>query len=193
VRAELRAKLAVKLGARAVGKWSAIAACLALACAPAFATKHPSAKASHSTGDASSHSATSTGHSSTSKSTSGKSTSAHAKKSGKKKPTSTKFVPKQKVPTPERISEIQSALSRGSYYTGDPNGKWDADTISAMQKFQSANGIDPTGKLDAPTLQKLGLGSDIAGVSAPRPLTPASSQSVAPPESPRSTGSAPSS
>ena len=26
-----------------------------------------------------------------------------------------------------------------------------------------------TGKLDATTLQKLGLGSDIAGVSAPRP------------------------
>lgn len=76
------------------------------------------------------------------------------------------------APTPDRISEIQSALTRGGYYKGDPNGKWDSDTVAAMQKFQSANGLDSTGKLDAPTLQKLGLGSDIAGVSAPRPVVP---------------------
>jgi peptidoglycan hydrolase-like protein with peptidoglycan-binding domain len=76
------------------------------------------------------------------------------------------------APTPNRISEIQSALARGGYYKGDPNGKWDSDTIAATEKFQSANGLDSTGKLDAPTLQKLGLGSDIAGVSAPKPVVP---------------------
>ena len=83
--------------------------------------------------------------------------------------------PKQKAPTPERISEIQSALARNGYYAGEPNGKWDSNTIGAMQKFQSDHGLDATGKLDALSLQKLGLGSDIAGVSAPRPITPASS------------------
>jgi hypothetical protein len=93
----------------------------------------------------------------------------------KKHHTSTKFVPKQKVPTPDRISEIQTALSRGGYYQGDPNGKWDSNSIAAMQKFQSANGLDSTGKLDAPSLQKLGLGSDIAGVSAPKPRVPSTS------------------
>jgi len=75
----------------------------------------------------------------------------------------------QKAPTPERISEIQSSLARGGYYQGEPNGKWDASTVSAMQKFQAANGLDPSGKLDAASLQKLGLGSGIAGVSAPKP------------------------
>jgi hypothetical protein len=79
---------------------------------------------------------------------------------------------KQKAPTADRISEIQSALSRGGYYQGDPNGRWDSSTISAMRKFQSASGLDPTGKLDALSLQKLGLGSDIAGVSAPKPVPP---------------------
>lgn len=79
---------------------------------------------------------------------------------------------KQKAPTADRISEIQSALSRGGYYQGDPTGRWDASTISAMRKFQSASGVDPTGKLDALSLQKLGLGSDIAGVSAPKPVPP---------------------
>lgn len=77
-----------------------------------------------------------------------------------------------KGPTPDRISQIQSALARGGYYQGDPNGKWDANTIEATERFQSANGLDSTGKLDAPTLQKLGLGSDIAGVSAPKPVVP---------------------
>jgi peptidoglycan hydrolase-like protein with peptidoglycan-binding domain len=88
--------------------------------------------------------------------------------------------PAQKAPTRDRISEIQSALSRAGYYQGDPNGKWDANTVAAMQKFQSANGIDATGKLDAPTLQRLGLGSDIAGVSAPRPVVPGTTEPPAP-------------
>ncbi|HUA01527.1 MAG TPA: peptidoglycan-binding domain-containing protein [Candidatus Aquilonibacter sp.] len=78
----------------------------------------------------------------------------------------------QAAPAPDRISEIQSALAHGGYYKSDPNGKWDSDTVAALQKFQSANGLDSTGKLDAPTLQKLGLGSDIAGVSAPKPIVP---------------------
>ena len=80
--------------------------------------------------------------------------------------------PGQKVPGPDRISEIQSALTRGGYYQGDPTGKLDSGTVASIQKFQSANGLDSTGKLDAPTLQKLGLGSDIAGVGAPKPVVP---------------------
>ncbi len=77
-----------------------------------------------------------------------------------------------KAPSRERTTQIQTALARGGYYKGDPNGKWDADTVAAVQKFQSANNIDASGKLDAPTLQKLGLGSDIAGVAAPKPVVP---------------------
>jgi peptidoglycan hydrolase-like protein with peptidoglycan-binding domain len=109
----------------------------------------------------------------------------------KKKHHYTKRQPTQKAPTADRISEIQSALAREGYYQGDPNGKWDAGTVAAVQKFQSANGIDSTGKLDAPTLQKLGLGSDTAGISAPKPVpapgccsstpaSPPSSENVAP-------------
>lgn len=96
--------------------------------------------------------------------------SSQNKKKLKKK--HSKREPTQQAPTPERISEIQSALARGGYYEGDPNGKWDSNTVAAVEKFQSAHGIDSSGKLDAPTLQKLGLGSDIAGVSAPKPPTP---------------------
>jgi peptidoglycan hydrolase-like protein with peptidoglycan-binding domain len=84
----------------------------------------------------------------------------------------------QKAPTSDRITEIQSALARGGYLQGDPTGKWDSTTVAAMQKFQSSNGLESNGKLDALSLQKLGLGSDIAGVSAPKAIAPHGSASL---------------
>jgi peptidoglycan hydrolase-like protein with peptidoglycan-binding domain len=82
----------------------------------------------------------------------------------------------QKAPTPERVSEIQQALAKDGSFNGTPNGKWDTSTVEAMKKFQEGHGLNPSGKLDAKTLQKLGLGSQTAGVAAPMP--PMSSSSV---------------
>lgn len=80
----------------------------------------------------------------------------------------------QMVPTSERISAIQSALQGQGAFQGDPTGRWDDTTVEAMKKFQSAQGLNPSGKLDALTLEKLGLGSDTAGRGAPVPTaTPA--------------------
>ena len=73
----------------------------------------------------------------------------------------------QKAPAPERISEIQQALSKDGSFNSTPNGKWDASTVDAMKKFQEAHGLNPSGKLDAKTLQKLGLGSSTSGMGAP--------------------------
>jgi peptidoglycan hydrolase-like protein with peptidoglycan-binding domain len=75
----------------------------------------------------------------------------------------------QKVPTPERIRDIQSALQREGAYQGNPTGKWDDSTVEAMKTFQGKNAMTPTGKIDALTLEKLGLGSDTAGKGAPVP------------------------
>jgi peptidoglycan hydrolase-like protein with peptidoglycan-binding domain len=102
-------------------------------------------------------------------------TTAAKKKKSSKKHHASKREPTQKAPTPERISEIQSALARGGYYQGSPNGRWDSNTVAAMQKFQSENGLSSNGKIDAPSLQKLGLGSGTAGVDAPKPVAPAKS------------------
>jgi hypothetical protein len=157
-----------------------IVALLACACVLAGG----SARAQSSAGSApSSGSAT--------KSSSSKSAS-HKKK--RHASTSSRRQPYQKAPTADRITEIQTALARGGYYQGDPSGKWDSTTVAAVEKFQSAHGIDSNGKLDAPTLQKLGLGSDIAGVSAPRPPAPpsaSSSPSAAGPSSQTTTSAPP--
>lgn len=89
-------------------------------------------------------------------------------------------------PSFDRTRQIQAALGRAGYYKGDPNGRWDYKMADSLRNFQTANGLPPTGKLDALTLQKLGLGSNVAGVSAPKlihlgapaaPSTPAAAPS----------------
>jgi peptidoglycan hydrolase-like protein with peptidoglycan-binding domain len=101
---------------------------------------------------------------------------------GKTTKKTTRRVQGQKAPAPERISEIQTALAKDGSFAGAPNGKWDASTVDAMKKFQEAHGLNPSGKLDAKTLQKLGLGSQTAGLAPPMP--PVSSSSLAPSPSP---------
>ncbi len=148
-------------------RWLSIIASLALACTPSLAAATPQASPQTS-----------------SRTTTSKPTS-HKKKHHSKRQ------PSQKAPTADRISEIQSSLARDGYYQGQPNGKWDPNTVAALQKFQSANGIEANGKLDAATLQKLGLGSDIAGVSAPKPVPPPSCCSTTPAAPPISQTSTP--
>jgi peptidoglycan hydrolase-like protein with peptidoglycan-binding domain len=86
----------------------------------------------------------------------------------------------QKAPDPTRISEIQTALAKDGSFDGRPSGKWDPTTVDAMKKFQEAHGLNPSGKLDAKTLQKLGLGSQTAGVAPPMPPVSSSSLTTSP-------------
>ncbi len=98
------------------------------------------------------------------------STSSAARK--KKAAAKSKKKPKvkgQTAPTPDRIREIQTALQKDGSFEGEPNGKWDDASAAAMRKYQDKNGITPTGKIDAISLHKLGLGSETAGKGAPVP------------------------
>jgi hypothetical protein len=87
----------------------------------------------------------------------------------------------QTAPSPDRIKEIQAALQKDGSYQGEPTGKWDEATTVAMRKYQDKIGVSPTGKIDAISLKKLGLGSETAGKGAPVPAaaSPASHPSVA--------------
>lgn len=115
-------------------------------------------------------------------SSSGSSTSSTAKKKKRKSAKSRRRGRghSQTAPTPDRIKEIQAALQKDGSYDGEPTGKWDAKTIDAMKKFQDKNGFSPTGKIDALSLNKLGLGSETAGKGAPVPATTASSTAPVP-------------
>ena len=59
---------------------------------------------------------------------------------------------------PERATEIQSALIKSGYMTGEPTGTWDSQSAAAMQKLQGDNGWQTKITPDSRALIKLGLG-----------------------------------
>jgi peptidoglycan hydrolase-like protein with peptidoglycan-binding domain len=61
---------------------------------------------------------------------------------------------------PERVMQIQQALIREHYLSGEATGKWDPATVSAMQKYQSDQGWQTRLMPDSRALKKLGLGPD---------------------------------
>jgi hypothetical protein len=123
---------------------------------------------------------TTTKHTSTSKPSSHHasthSTSASSKHSKKK--TVSARTHGQRTIGEERTREIQSALIREHYLTGDPTGVWDAQSKDAMMRYQSANGWQTKSLPDSRALIKLGLGPDhknllnpdTAAVSSPHEL-----------------------
>ena len=99
--------------------------------------------------------------------------------------------PGQKAPTADRVIEIQAALAKDGSFQGSPSGKWDDATATAMRRFQASHGLNASGKLDAPTLQRLGLGSQTAGIAQPTPPPGAVSRLTSSINSPSATAGAP--
>jgi hypothetical protein len=63
----------------------------------------------------------------------------------------------------ERATQIQQALIREHYMTGDASGMWDTTTQAAMQKYQGDQGWQTKLMPDSRALKKLGLGPDYSG------------------------------
>jgi peptidoglycan hydrolase-like protein with peptidoglycan-binding domain len=93
--------------------------------------------------------------------TSGQSSTTPHKLSASKRHTVTRTrVRGQQAIEPERVTQIQQALIREHYMTGETNGKWDATTEAAMQKYQADNGWQTKLMPDSRAIKKLGLGPD---------------------------------
>jgi peptidoglycan hydrolase-like protein with peptidoglycan-binding domain len=80
-------------------------------------------------------------------------------------PRASKLKPAPKAKTqsgisPERATQIQTALIREGYLTGAPSGTWDAQSQAAMEKLQADNGWQTKLVPDARALNKLGLGAN---------------------------------
>jgi Ni/Co efflux regulator RcnB len=86
----------------------------------------------------------------------------------------------------ERTRQIQEALVREHYMSGEPSGTWDAATEDALRKFQADNGWQNKTVPDSRALIKLGLGP-----SPDHLLNPESAMTTAP-QGARGTGNAPS-
>jgi len=82
---------------------------------------------------------------------------AHGKGKGKSKG---RRLRGQQVMEPSRVTEIQQALIRVHYLSGEADGKWDERSKAAMQKYQADQGWQTKLTPDARALKKLGLGPD---------------------------------
>jgi peptidoglycan hydrolase-like protein with peptidoglycan-binding domain len=58
----------------------------------------------------------------------------------------------------DRAAQIQTALIKAGYLSGQPTGSWDASSVAAMQKLQGDNGWQTRITPDSRALIKLGLG-----------------------------------
>lgn len=65
-----------------------------------------------------------------------------------------------------RATQIQAALIKSGYLTGEPSGHWDAASEAAMGKLQGDNGWQTKLVPDSRALIKLGLGPSTASVSS---------------------------
>ena len=92
---------------------------------------------------------------------------ATSKKASGKKTSSKSRVRGQAAPSSDRTREIQQALIREHYLTGQPTGSWDAQTRDALTRFQSDNHWQTKIVPDSRALIKLGLGPSREGLLNP--------------------------
>jgi len=140
----------------------------ALAASPAFSAnvRHHSASGhatTHSTPAAthSGHAATRRSHASAAHSdgATARSSRAAAKGGRKAKGKTVRSHGQQAIDT-NRVTQIQQALIREHYLTGEASGNWDESTKAAMQKYQADQGWQTKLMPDSRALKKLGLGPD---------------------------------
>jgi hypothetical protein len=80
----------------------------------------------------------------------------------------------------DRATQIQQALIREKYLTGEPSGIWDARTQAALVKYQGDNGWQNKVVPDSRALIKLGLGPNYSAalLNDPSRTSPASAPST---------------
>jgi peptidoglycan hydrolase-like protein with peptidoglycan-binding domain len=65
--------------------------------------------------------------------------------------------------SPATVRQIQQAMNRAGYDVGNVDGQWGQQTSQAVQNFQRAQGLEPTGTLTTSLLANVGAGNWMAG------------------------------
>ena len=119
---------------------------------------HASTTAHHASTTA--HHASTTRHRASAVSSHASTSSTHGKRHGRKGSSRAVRPRGQQAIEPARVTEIQQALIREHYLTGEANGQWDAATKASMEKYQADQGWQTKLMPDSRALKKLGLGPD---------------------------------
>jgi Putative peptidoglycan binding domain len=159
-----------------LGFAQAAAATLASAKSTKKPASHESSSTVHGSSASASHSSTTAHHASTS---SKSKSSAHVVSHKGKKSRKSGRRGQQKIDG-SRTVQIQEALIKQHYLSGEPNGTWDASTEEALRRYQADNGWQNKTVPDSRALIKLGLGPshdhllnpESAMTTAPEPRAP---------------------
>jgi hypothetical protein len=171
---------------------------LILACAlVSAATAHQQSSSSDSTANKpATKNSTATHHKTTAKKTTTKTSTAkgstasgstksanktHTASSGKRSRKKTARTRGQQKIDSERAEQIQAALIREHYLTGEPTGTWNTASEEAMRRYQADHGWQTKEVPDSRALIKLGLGPSKDGL-----LNPESAMTTSP-EAPKAT------
>ena len=57
----------------------------------------------------------------------------------------------------QTVANVQAALQQQGYYQGEVDGVLGPQTRAALADYQSAQGLEPTGAIDEPTVEALGI------------------------------------
>jgi len=161
--------------------WFSALGALLLGCFFTAAARAQDDAAAKKSATASANAASTQPSSATATNTKGKTPTASSKKRRKK---STQTRGQQKI-DPQRAQEIQEALIREHYLSGQATGTWNEASEEAMRRYQADNGWQSKTVPDSRALIKLGLGPskdhllnpESAMTTAP---DPAKSESAAP-------------
>lgn len=68
------------------------------------------------------------------------------------------YVGKSAKPFDQIVADVQTVLKEQDLYKGEVDGLVGPQTQEALTAYQSALGLEPTGAIDQPTLEQLGMG-----------------------------------
>ena len=109
---------------------------------------------------------------------------AKSRKSGRKKQASNRRRHGQQAIKEDRAREIQAALIREHYLTGEPTGLWDDRTKKALMQYQGDRGWQTKKLPDARALIQLGLGPTHDPLLNPESVASTERSTIAPSSDP---------
>jgi hypothetical protein len=68
------------------------------------------------------------------------------------------YVGKSAKPFDQIVADVQSVLQEQGHYKGEVDGLVGPQTQQALAVYQTAHNLEPTGAIDQPTLESLGMG-----------------------------------
>jgi peptidoglycan hydrolase-like protein with peptidoglycan-binding domain len=71
----------------------------------------------------------------------------------------------------KQVEQIQQSLDNKGFKSGQVDGKWGRETLSALKDFQKSQNMSSSGNLDDQTIVALGLNPSDFGLSGAQPET----------------------